>query len=84
MFLNLGGIANVSQNNADGYIAFDVCAANKILNMLIQKEGKEYDEDGKLLLQAQLIHSLLTELNSLEYYKQSYPKSLDNGFGVTR
>src|SRR5687767_774146 len=33
-FLNLGGIANISANINDTFIAFDVCAANRVLNML--------------------------------------------------
>ncbi len=32
-FLNVGGIANISFNQTP-YIAFDVCAANRVLNML--------------------------------------------------
>jgi anhydro-N-acetylmuramic acid kinase len=32
-FLNLGGIANISINT-DHYTAFDVCPANRVLNML--------------------------------------------------
>jgi anhydro-N-acetylmuramic acid kinase len=39
-FLNIGGIANLSYNSKDGYIAFDVCTANRILNMLAQTEEK--------------------------------------------
>ncbi|MEO6638922.1 MAG: anhydro-N-acetylmuramic acid kinase, partial [Ginsengibacter sp.] len=33
-FLNIGGIANLSVKSENGIIAFDVCAANRILNML--------------------------------------------------
>jgi anhydro-N-acetylmuramic acid kinase len=32
-FLNLGGIANISVNG-ESYVAFDVCAANRVLNLL--------------------------------------------------
>ncbi len=34
--------------NAEKYIAFDVCAANRVLNMLANQIGKEYDEGGKI------------------------------------
>lgn len=80
-FLNLGGIANLSFN-ADKYIAFDVCAANRVLNMLVSDEGKEYDEGGQLASSGKVHVTLLEKLNSLEYYKKSYPKSLANDFGT--
>lgn len=81
-FLNLGGIANISINKATDYIAFDICAANRVLNMLSQLEGKEYDEGGSLAASGKIDTSLLTRLNSLDYYKKPYPKSLANDFGI--
>src|SRR5829696_3944509 len=48
MFLNLGGIANISFNHPDNYIAFDICPANRVLNMFAAKEGKEYDAGGEM------------------------------------
>jgi anhydro-N-acetylmuramic acid kinase len=80
-FLNLGGIANISMTGAN-YAAFDICAANRVLNMLAAQTGKEYDEDGKLAASGQLNPALLDQLNGLEYYKQAYPKSLANDFGT--
>jgi anhydro-N-acetylmuramic acid kinase len=80
-FLNLGGIANISVN-ADQYIAFDVCAANRVLNMLANDAGKEYDKGGEMAAQGKLNNALLEKLNHLDYYLQSYPKSLANDFGT--
>jgi anhydro-N-acetylmuramic acid kinase len=80
-FLNLGGIANLSVN-AEKYIAFDVCAANRVLNMLANQMGKEFDEDGKIAESGDVDLNILNELNALQYYKQSYPKSLANDFGT--
>jgi len=80
--LNLGGIANLSLKSEEGYIAFDVCAANRVMNMLAKAEGKEYDEGGKLAASGNIDTTLLTRLNSLTYYKQLYPKSLANSFGT--
>ncbi|HWC54184.1 MAG TPA: anhydro-N-acetylmuramic acid kinase [Chitinophagaceae bacterium] len=80
-FLNLGGIANISIN-AEKYIAFDVCAANRVLNILANKMGKEFDEDGKVAASGKIDSTILNTLNGLDYYKQSYPKSLANDFGT--
>ncbi|MCW3109351.1 MAG: hypothetical protein JWQ09_3857 [Segetibacter sp.] len=81
-FLNLGGIANLSFKSPNGYIAFDVCAANRVLNMLAQAEGKEFDEGGSIAASGKVYTPLLTRLNALNYYSLSYPKSLANTFGT--
>jgi anhydro-N-acetylmuramic acid kinase len=80
-FLNLGGIANISIN-ADPYLAFDICAANRVLNMLANDAGKEYDKDGEMASQGRVNESLFGNLNQLDYYKQGHPKSLANDFGT--
>lgn len=82
-FLNLGGIANISMNAAS-YTAFDICAANRVLNLLASEAGKEYDEDGKMAASGHLNEALLDQLNALDYYQLPYPKSLANDFGTDR
>jgi anhydro-N-acetylmuramic acid kinase len=82
LLLNIGGIANISYRNHEQYIAFDVCAANRVLNMLASLAGKKYDEDGQLAAEGELLDDVLQELNELEYYKRTFPKSLDNQFGI--
>lgn len=81
LFLNLGGIANISFNE-DRYAAFDVCPCNRVLNALAADAGKAYDEDGKMAASGKIHEELLKELNELGYYGKAYPKSLDNGFGI--
>lgn len=80
-FLNIGGIANISIN-ADKHVAFDVCAANRVLNMLAQDAGKEYDEGGMMAARGVVDEILLDKLNALDYYKKTWPKSLANDFGT--
>jgi anhydro-N-acetylmuramic acid kinase len=84
MLLNLGGIANISYRNNDEFVAFDICAANRVLNMLAGKAGKTYDENGTMAASGSTNRQLLEELNGLEYYKAPYPKSLANDFGTDR
>jgi anhydro-N-acetylmuramic acid kinase len=81
-FLNIGGIANLSYNGGDHYDAFDVCAANRVLNMLVQPMGLEFDRDGELAARGSIHEGLLSDLNALDYYQQPYPKSLANEFGT--
>lgn len=83
-FLNLGGIANLSANTSISpvYIAFDICPANRVLNMLANELGKEYDADGEMAATGKVNTDLLEKLNALDYYKQPYPKSLANDFGT--
>lgn len=80
-FLNIGGIANISVN-AETYTAFDVCPANRVLNMLANDAGMEMDEGGQLAAAGTADTQLLEKLNALDYYRQTYPKSLGNDFGT--
>ena len=80
--LNIGGIANLSFRHNDAYIAFDICPANRVLNMLANELGKAYDDDGVFAAGGKLNTALLTQLNALPYYRQPFPKSLANNFGV--
>ena len=90
-FLNLGGIANISvkppfskaeEGRGAEVVAFDICPANRVLNMLANDAGKEYDKDGEMAAQGKVSKSLLDKLNALDYYGQPYPKSLANDFGT--
>jgi anhydro-N-acetylmuramic acid kinase len=81
-FLNLGGIANISVNHSTKYIAFDICPANRVLNLLVASEGKPFDEDGAMAAAGAVNPELLSKLNALPYYGKPYPKSLANDFGT--
>lgn len=80
--LNLGGIANLSIKKNDNIIAFDICAANQVLNYYASKKAQEYDKDGVIAASGQIYQPLLDQLNRLDFYKKLHPKSLDNGFSM--
>ena len=95
LFLNLGGIANISAHGAGGvaapgagagaaagFVAYDVCPANRVLNELAGDEGLTYDKDGALAAGGRVDGELLRRLNALSYYGMGYPKSLANEFGL--
>ncbi len=74
--LNLGGIANISFQNADKRMAFDIVPVNMILNKWAQYTGLEFDKDGELASKGNVDENLLNKLNALSFYEQSFPKSL--------
>ena len=77
--LNIGGIANITVKKPDGTtLAFDVCPANRILNVLASRVGKEYDEGGALAASGDLNLDALIRLNGGEYFRLPAPKSLSN------
>ena len=74
--LNLGGFANISFEQNEKRIAFDICPVNFILNDLAQKKGFPYDAGGELGRTGKTDEALLQELNNLDFYRQPAPKSL--------
>jgi len=106
LFLNLGGIANISGRVEPGrsahdspepggadkrpippapsgaFAAFDVCPANRVLDLLAALEGRPFDQEGSLAATGRVDGDLLRRLNALPYYGQVYPKSLANDFGT--
>ena len=74
--LNLGGFSNVSFEKNGHRIAFDISPVNTVLNFYANQLGMEYDDRGQIAQSGTVNQTLLTELNELPYYHQSYPKSL--------
>lgn len=76
IFLNIGGIANISFHHDDRVFAYDVCAANTLLNYLAQQKGVAYDKNGEMAKSGAIVYSLLDELNRIDFCEQAPPKSL--------
>jgi anhydro-N-acetylmuramic acid kinase len=74
--LNLGGIANISYEDTNMRRAFDICPCNMLSNYLVNKIGLSYDESGNLGKEASPYKEMLVELNRLNYYHRTPPKSL--------
>ena len=74
--LNLGGIANISFEKKGKRVAFDICPVNIILNHLSLGKGKSFDKDGRIAMKGSVKKNLLSKLNSVSYYRRSFPKSL--------
>lgn len=74
--INFGGIANISYECKGDRIAYDICPVNMVLNYYSQKMGLEYDDAGQLASTGNINTELLDQLNKLDYYDLSPPKSL--------
>src|SRR5688572_25059271 len=83
-FLNIGSIAHITchAKQQAAIISFDVCAANKVLNMLAAQAGERFDDNGKIASGGNLKPDLLKILNSLEYFGMAYPKHLSVDFAT--
>jgi len=74
--LNLGGFANASWDENELRLAADLGPCNIILNELMRKMGKPYDDKGELSSRGQIDPKTLEKLNNLSYYSSELPKSL--------
>ncbi len=74
--INLGGFANVSTTIDSKRIAFDICPMNIVLNKYVSTLGLTYDDKGRIASQGMVHLKLLGKLNALQFYKQTFPKSL--------
>lgn len=74
--INLGGIANISYQENNQTLAFDICPVNIVLNKLVGEFDLNFDDGGQLAKKGKINTLLLNELNELTYYKLAPPKSL--------
>ncbi|MBE0392004.1 anhydro-N-acetylmuramic acid kinase [Flavobacterium sp. PL002] len=74
--MNLGGFSNISFNNDNERIAFDIAPVNTVLNYYANKLGLDYDDKGQIAKEGTINQALLAELNDLDFYRKSFPKSL--------
>jgi anhydro-N-acetylmuramic acid kinase len=81
--LNLGGFANISFEENNERIAFDICPVNIVMNFYANKKGLEYDDKGNLASKGKVDENLLLKLNEISFYKSLKPKSLGYEFVVS-
>lgn len=85
VFLNLGGVANVTYVGAEGeLIAFDTGPGNSLLDdWTFARTGRAFDQDGRLAAAGRPVESLVADLLSHPYFGAPPPKSLDrNAFSL--
>ncbi|MFN4083466.1 MAG: anhydro-N-acetylmuramic acid kinase [Bacteroidia bacterium] len=74
--LNLGGFANISIIGSANITAFDICPCNIVLNRAARWLKQQFDDEGKIAASAEVDPDLLDELNELNFYSKTGPKSL--------
>ena len=74
--LNLGGFSNISFEENENRIAFDISPVNTVLNFYANQLGLDYDDKGKISRTGTVNSELLNDLNRLDFYQKKYPKSL--------
>ncbi len=79
-YLNIGGIANISCDINGRFVAFDIGAANQVFNPLAHLLNLPYDNNGDIAKSGTVNKMLLEQINTMDYFSQNYPKSLDNSW----
>jgi anhydro-N-acetylmuramic acid kinase len=74
--MNLGGFSNVSFEQNNKRIAFDISPVNTVLNFYANQLGLNYDDKGSISRTGICNKDLLIELNALDFYQKKHPKSL--------
>lgn len=74
--MNIGGFSNISFEQDERRIAFDISPVNYVINHYCRQIGLEFDRDGEIARQGNICQELLDELNGMDFYHQSGPKSL--------
>ena len=74
--INLGGFANISSENENRRIAYDICPFNIVMNRFAKKLGYDYDAGGQIAKSGQVDETILKRLNDLSFYSVNPPKSL--------
>jgi anhydro-N-acetylmuramic acid kinase len=74
--MNLGGFSNVSFEENNKRIAFDISPVNTVLNFYANQLGLNYDNKGLISRTGKTNELLLAQLNALDFYKKTHPKSL--------
>ena len=76
IFLNIGGIANISVITAAGVTGFDTGPGNTLLDAWIRQHKKiPFDQGGAWAGQGQVLEPLISEMLADPYFSQVAPKS---------
>jgi len=78
LFLNLGGIANLSITHPGKETAYDICGCNRFFNHYARQFNVEYDKGGQIAAAGIIREDVIERLKKWSFYVLQSPKSLDN------
>ncbi len=78
LFLNIGGVANITYVSENELIGFDTGAGNALINdYMMTNFGKSFDEEGKIASSGKVNEVMLEESFKNSFFAKAFPKSLD-------
>ena len=79
VFVNIGGISNITYIGADGeLIAFDTGPGNALIDQWVQAHaGIPFDQGGMIASEGQVVQGLVDRYLDDPYFARKVPKSLD-------
>jgi anhydro-N-acetylmuramic acid kinase len=78
LFLNIGGVANLTFISNDALIGFDTGTGNALVNDAMHAcFNKSFDDSGKIAKSGTVNNELMKKWMSHPYFDKTYPKSLD-------
>jgi anhydro-N-acetylmuramic acid kinase len=85
VFVNIGGVANVTYVDGDTLIAFDTGPGNALVDdWMMRKVGRARDEGGQIALSGKIDEQIVADFLSDSFFTRPGPKSLDrNSFATT-
>jgi len=81
VFVNIGGISNITYIDDDGnLIAFDSGPGNALIDQWVQEQGGiPYDQGGRIASEGSVIDVVLNRYLTSDFFQKPGPKSLDRG-----
>ena len=81
IFVNIGGVTNITVIDNNKITAGDSSFGNGIINDLIfEKTGQNFDKDGSLSENGKNLESLFYKILKDKYFNEELPKSLDRNY----
>jgi len=78
VFLNIGGVSNITFWDGERLIGFDTGPGNGLMDMYMQKTfNKNFDKSGNLASKGKSNSNILKFFQNHTYFNKQFPKSLD-------